>query len=454
MAAHRYWRVFITATGSNVIGVSEIELRDTVGGADLTGSGTASASAIDGSNVPAQAVDNNTGTDWSTWPANPPQWWAYDFGAGNAYDIRQLRFTPRSGWPTEAPKDFDLQYSDDGTTWVSKCGFAGVTYSGVGATTVTVPDSDPAPHRRWRLYIISTAGTYVGISEIELRSSSGGADLTGSGTASHSSSAGGWEADKAVDNNTGTAWATYPAPASQWWAYDFGAGATHRIVEVRITPRTDGYHAEAPQTFHVQYSDDGTAWPTAWSVTGASWPSASPQVFTDPTPVLAVHVTQDAVEVIVGSGQGTRVTQDAVEVIIGAGQGTRVTQDAVEVVVGLPKGALVTQDAVEVVLRDTGPQAAGLKLSQEVLETAQFPLNNLRLSQEVLEVAKEQIVPVRLTQEVLEYAREPDNQSQVSQVCLEVMLAGEFLPVPPRRNHSFIKVYMATGHGPNASFNG
>ena len=69
--------------------------------------------------------------------------------------------------------------------------------------------------RYWRLYTLEAAGVSgsgtantFGSAEIELRTSSGGADQTGSGTATASSEFNSsFSAPKAVDNNTSTSWA-------------------------------------------------------------------------------------------------------------------------------------------------------------------------------------------------------------------------------------------------------
>lgn len=153
----------------------------------------------------------------------------------------------------------------------------------LGAKIVIIPATPPVSagaHRYWRLYITAsaTASPYPGFSEIELRSSTGGADLTGSGTASASASESGHPASSAVDNNTGTFWATYPTTPPVWWAYDFGSGVSHNIIEIQITPRTDAYRADGPGTFEFQFSDDGSNWTTISVVSGLTWPNTTPQV--------------------------------------------------------------------------------------------------------------------------------------------------------------------------------
>lgn len=131
-------------------------------------------------------------------------------------------------------------------------------------------------HRHWRIYVTSIlSGSYVSIVEAEMRLTSGGADQTGSGTASASSTytTEGATPAKAFDNVL-----TYPgwtnnADLPCWLAYDFGAGITKEITEVTILNRNDSWWNQAPVAFEVQYSDDGAAWTTSWSVPNAGFTS-------------------------------------------------------------------------------------------------------------------------------------------------------------------------------------
>jgi hypothetical protein len=85
------------------------------------------------------------------------------------------------------------------------------------------------------------------------------------------------------DGNINTFWANNgELPA--WVAYDFGEGNAYAIVEVKITPRNDGYYAQAPQTWQLQWSDDGSTWTTRAFFTAGAWTAGSPQTFDAPTP--------------------------------------------------------------------------------------------------------------------------------------------------------------------------
>lgn len=164
--------------------------------------------------------------------------------------------------------------------------------SSASLTSATVTSGTAGgPHRYWRLNITSTAGTYCSMAEIEMRSVAGGTDLTGSGTASASATTSGWPASQAVDNNTGTGWATYPGTPPQWWQYDFGAGNAYAIIELRITPRQDGFYSESPANFQFQYSDDGSTWTTQKAISGLAWTAAAQTIDVDAAAAPKTYAT-------------------------------------------------------------------------------------------------------------------------------------------------------------------
>jgi hypothetical protein len=140
-------------------------------------------------------------------------------------------------------------------------------------------------HRYWRVYVTAQAGGAGGnisISELSMAASTGGANLcTGSGVSVDSTVVG--PATNLFDGNSNTFWANN-AELPGWVAYDFGAGNAYAIVEVKITPRNDGYYAQAPQTWQLQWSDDGSTWTSAALFTAGAWTAGSPQTFDVPTP--------------------------------------------------------------------------------------------------------------------------------------------------------------------------
>ncbi len=117
--AHRYWRVrAVTGESGGVRGVAEVEWRASVGGADLTGSGTAIANDERVGFEAALAYDNDPDTEWSVFTSAFDDWLGYDFGVGNEVEIAEIELTARNdGFHTQMIRNFDVWYSDDATTW-------------------------------------------------------------------------------------------------------------------------------------------------------------------------------------------------------------------------------------------------------------------------------------------------------------------------------------------------
>jgi len=123
MAAHRYWRLNITmaASGSGVSGITIAEciMAVTIGGSQVATSGTASANSTNGSNVASRAFDGNVSTNWASLAINTigSAQLQYDFGSGVARDLAEVRITGPASSLTTAPRDFTIEYSDNGSSW-------------------------------------------------------------------------------------------------------------------------------------------------------------------------------------------------------------------------------------------------------------------------------------------------------------------------------------------------
>lgn len=132
---HRYWRLYVTASLLNwpVVGVSDITMAAAPGGADLTTGMTASVSASRvQSGAPASwAIDDYLSTaaigsiNWlydpvtGWYPEAPlfPWWWMIDFGA--AQEVAEIAISMSYADRNYAPKNFELQWSDDGAGWTA-----------------------------------------------------------------------------------------------------------------------------------------------------------------------------------------------------------------------------------------------------------------------------------------------------------------------------------------------
>jgi hypothetical protein len=286
MAAHRYWRIYITAVCGNIgvglngattpCAIAEVELRASLGGADETGSGTASALISDGGAPPANAVDNDTGTNWGTSFLGPmPVWWKYDFGAGNDKDIVEvaLRCPTQPQW---TPRDFLIEYSDDDSAWSPLYTIENYTNWDTSGFKLFNEDyrwSNAGHKEVWRILMTSEpAGGTIQLREVEFRTGLGGADATGTGisfaTSFADTTAPHHGADAAFDNGI-TPWSQWEfSDTPTWIGYRFPSSVD--ILQISLT--IDFYTERGPTDFDIQYWD-GADWVTWYSLTGVTWTS-------------------------------------------------------------------------------------------------------------------------------------------------------------------------------------
>lgn len=137
----RYWRINISANDGSpsYFGLSELELRESIGGADATVAAEAHlraypSSIINGGNAGSLAFDDSAGTGWLSATA-VPSWLKWDFGAGNAKTIRQISITGSWNVPSASPKDFTLEGSNDDSSWTTVLTVTGQT-AWTGSTDV------------------------------------------------------------------------------------------------------------------------------------------------------------------------------------------------------------------------------------------------------------------------------------------------------------------------------
>lgn len=127
MVAHRYWRVRMVPQSGNYAGCGELEFRETIGGPDVVGGGTAFASTIySGTYSAARAYDGNVSTYWCS--TNSAQNWfiGYDFGAGNEKDIHEIAWTGNTYSNAYSPKQINVEWSDDNATWTELFNITGI----------------------------------------------------------------------------------------------------------------------------------------------------------------------------------------------------------------------------------------------------------------------------------------------------------------------------------------
>lgn len=129
MAAHRYWRLYISRTGgASSTSVGELILATSPGGAQAATGGTASASSTNGANEASRAFDGTTSSanywqsasdTFTPTVGSGQECLQYDMGVGGGIDVVEVRlyFNGASAGSTTYPSNFALLYSDDGVKW-------------------------------------------------------------------------------------------------------------------------------------------------------------------------------------------------------------------------------------------------------------------------------------------------------------------------------------------------
>lgn len=118
-AAYRYYRLNVSQSfGGSYLIIAEVELRATIGGADLTSPSTpVTQSSQDGAAMAgSKVVDNDIVTTWATSAAYP--WWVR-MDLGTPQSIAQVQIT-RLNNPqgfNGAPYNFTVEGSNDGTSF-------------------------------------------------------------------------------------------------------------------------------------------------------------------------------------------------------------------------------------------------------------------------------------------------------------------------------------------------
>jgi len=287
MAAHRYWRLNFTASNSGSgYRINEVELRTSAGGANAAVGGTATAAVTNFGANPVSAFDSSPTGYWAAEGVGEGRWLQYDMGAGNAIDVAELAITAHT-IAQNTPKNFALQYSDDGASFTTLWTYTNVTNWEPGQRRLfnsageTAAPSIPDACRYWRLIVTNNQAGFNGyIAELELRGSVGGSDQTGSGTAYDGyTTVSGGTASNAFDNDPATQWKhSFLNGSHNWFYYDFGSGVTHSVAEIAITapPNAD----DSPSEFMLQRSEDSIAWATSMSLTSITgWTSGQTRTF-------------------------------------------------------------------------------------------------------------------------------------------------------------------------------
>ncbi len=294
--AHRYWRLRTAANnGDFYLAISEVEFRAEAGGADQAVGGTASESAFNTAGQEgSKAFDNNANTFWASQGQNiSGAWVKYDFGT--PVSVAEVAVRPRADQdqPTQAPRAFFIEGSDDNTSWSV---YARVENEGswaqgetrvfaVGAADLTPVSSGAAGAARyWRVYFTANNGdSFLIVPAVSWKSSAGVA-VPVYGAVAHSarnspSTPPGQDGSRVIDGLTNTFWAVGGGGVNQWLRFDFLTSS--RPGRLMITARIDANApAQAAKDFKIESSSDASTWTTVSTVTGqTSWAQGETREF-------------------------------------------------------------------------------------------------------------------------------------------------------------------------------
>lgn len=212
--------------------------------------------------VASNAVDGNDSTRWASDSGNGNHWLQVDLGSTNTID--QVRIN----WEAAYAVDYKVQVSTDGTNWTdvvnitdnSSEGEKAHTFSDIDARYVRVYTT----RARWNANVsLWTLNVYADSAEEPTEPTESNLALNKPVTASTDRDGG--RASHAVDGTVLTHWASIDTTVNcdQWLQVDLGASqnisrwvVTHDQVEVYRT-----------RDFTLEYSNDGTNWTVADTVT-------------------------------------------------------------------------------------------------------------------------------------------------------------------------------------------
>lgn len=277
MAAHRYWKLTITAVNGDASGycaIGEVLGAESKGGANVLQGITVTVSSTAFSSPGTNINDGSRSTFWHSNTTPTPHTVTFDFGAtaGNWKDVLELRITNRSGQTTTAPKDFTWAYSDDNSSYTTVITKTSQTSWSNPFTNVYHAAGCPEGtgylfHRFTCTETDNTSATAVAGRAMELRETVGGADYTSSSTiASASSTSGTNSVDKLFDDNSSTFWSSASAPTQ---TVTIELPQAKPCLQMAWTGRSD-FAGQEPRDFVLEGSKDRSTWTSEISVSGSS----------------------------------------------------------------------------------------------------------------------------------------------------------------------------------------
>src|SRR5258708_16834276 len=191
----------------------------------LSHNGWAATASVSGSGlVPANALDGNALTRWSTGqPQASGQWFQVDLGSARSFS--RIVMDSAAG---EFPRGYEVYVSNDGTSW-------GRPIVIVSGTSQSIALNFPAQMARY-IKVLQTGSAANSWSLIEFNLYSGGTTgmlPRGSWTATAAVSNSVDQPSKALDGDSKTRWSTGQAQTNgQWLQGDLGSAQTFHQIEM------------------------------------------------------------------------------------------------------------------------------------------------------------------------------------------------------------------------------
>jgi hypothetical protein len=257
----------------------------------------------------AKLTDGDTSTVWSSniySEANTTEYVTLDLGTKT--NTSQINITPRAGG-LGFPKDFSLQFSNDGTSWNNIRGMSYEDYVNPGSSVQTFmfPENIEARYLRIKATKLGTddGGSFLmQLAEI----SAGGMEVMPKGKNSAIHPHMGYYVSSEIfsvsnigDNNVNSVYSSniFNDPNhTEWVVVDLGEAKT--VGTVAIVPRAFGYCF--PVDFKIQTSNDNVNWTDNLSYTNYANPGATMQTFNLPSKQEARYVRVFATKLSVDNG--------------------------------------------------------------------------------------------------------------------------------------------------------
>jgi hypothetical protein len=230
----------------------------------LSRTGWVPSASVSGGGAPANALDGNENTRWSTGVAQTAgQWFQVNMQAPVSFSQITIDAGPSVG---DYPAGYTVSVSSNGTTWTEVA-------SGTGATqlvTVTFPQQT-AQYIRVAQTTSGVTTNWWSIAEFNVYSAVPQAGtpiaLSRTGWVPSASVSGGGAPANALDGNENTRWSTGVAQAAgQWFQVNMGSAQTFDEVTIDAGPSAGDY----PAGYTVSVSSNGAAWTEVASGAGST----------------------------------------------------------------------------------------------------------------------------------------------------------------------------------------